>query len=160
MIRRATSRIITAGLAIAAVGVAAVPAHAAPPTHVMNIVKDGMVTIPPLAQCPAGDTASIDLAFQDVFHLIFTDTTFHLTETQTGTFTSRSAAGTVVASGHFTTMVSDQGPGFPTETFTNVINATGKAADGSQVRVHIAQHFTITPAGDVAVSYTKVSCGL
>jgi len=146
-------------LATVTVGVAAVPAHAAPPTHVMNIVKDATVTISPLAQCPSGNTASIDLAFQDVFHLIFTDTTFHLTETQTGTFTSRSAGGDVVASGRFTTTFSHQGPGFPTETLTNVINATGKATDGSQVRIHIAQHFTITPAGDVTVDFTNVGCG-
>ena len=61
--------------------------------------------------------------------------------------------------GHFTTTPSDQGPGFPTETFTNVINATGTATDGSQVRIHIAQHFTVTPAGDVTVDFANVSCG-
>jgi hypothetical protein len=82
-----------------------------------------------------------------------------VTETQTGTFTSRSATGDVTGTGHFTTTFSDQGPGFPTESLTSVINAIGKAPDGSQIRVHIAQHFTITPAGDVAVDFTKVDCG-
>jgi hypothetical protein len=163
MIRRTTSRLVFAGLAsvaaVVAVGVGAVPAHAVPPTHEKIIVKDGTATIAPLTECPAPDTASIDLAFHDVFHLTFTDTTFHVHETQTGTFTSRSATGAVVATGHFTNSFSDQGSGAPKETFTSMINATGKATDGTQVRVHIAQHFTITPAGDVSVSFTKVSCG-
>lgn len=126
--------------------------------HERNIIKDGTATIPPLVECPAPDTTSIDLAFHDAFHLTFTDATFHVTETQTGTFTSRSATGDATGTGHFTTTFSDQGPGFPTESLTSVINAIGKAPDGSQIRVHIAQHFTITPAGDVAVDFTKVSC--
>jgi hypothetical protein len=160
MIRRTTSRLAIAGLAaVVAVGVGAVPAHAVPATHEKIVIKDGTATIPPLTECPANGTASIDLAFHDVFHLTFTDTTFHVHETQTGTFTSRSQTGAVLATGHFTNSFSNQGPGFPKETFTSVINANGKATDGSQVHVHIAQHFTITPAGDVTVSFTKISCG-
>jgi hypothetical protein len=146
-------------LATGGIGLAAAPAHAEPPTHVMNITRDISTTIPPLVECPAPNTTSLDLVLTDVFHLVFTDTTFHLTETQIGTFTSRSAGGDVVATGRFTTTFSDQGPGFPTESLTSVINATGTTADGSHVLVRIAQHLTITPAGDVTVSFTKIGCG-
>jgi hypothetical protein len=55
-------------------------------------------------------------------------------------------------------LVDDQGPGAPTEAFTNIINATGKASDGSRVHVHIAEHFTITPSGEVAVQFSNVDC--
>ena len=163
MIRRSTCKLailsLASGIAALAIGSAAAPAHAAPPTHVMNIVKDITATIPPLAECPAGNVASIDLVFQDSFHLIFTDTTFHVTDTETGTFTGRSAGGEVLTAGHFTTTSAHQGPGFPTEILTSNINATGKAIDGSLVRVHIAHHFTITPDGDVTANFTMVNCG-
>jgi len=146
-------------IAATLIGAISAPVHAQPPTHVMNIIKDGTATIPPLAQCPAGNSASIDLTFHDVFHLTFTDATFHLTETQTGTFITRDANGGALATGHFTTTLSDQGPGFPTEAFTNIINGTGKSSDGSLVHVHIAQHFTITPNGEVAVQFSRADCG-
>lgn len=162
MIRRTTRKLailsLASGIATLTIGSAAMPAHAAPPTHVMNIVKDITATIPPLAECPAGNVASIDLVFQDSFHLIFTDTTFHVTDTETGTFTGRSADGDVLTTGHFTTTSAHQGTGFPAETLTSNINATGKAIDGSLVRVQIAQHFTITPDGDVTASFTRVNC--
>ncbi|HKA82716.1 MAG TPA: hypothetical protein VKD21_02570 [Acidimicrobiales bacterium] len=160
MFRRALSRFTIAALAAAvATGLAGyAPANAEPPTHDKSIVKDVEATIPPLAECPAGNAASIDLVFHDIFHLHFTDTTFHVTATQTGTFVTRSATGDELASGHFTTTLSDQGPGFPKESFTSHINATGKATDGTQVRIHIAQHFTINANGDVTVDRFTAGC--
>jgi hypothetical protein len=134
------------------------PADASPPTHEKTVVKDVEVTIAPLAECPAPGTASIDLVFHDIFRLTSTDTTFHATGTQTGTFVARSPTGEALASGHFATTFSDQGPGFPTEAFTSHLNATGRAADGTPVHVHLAQHFTITPSGDVTVDFTTASC--
>ena len=71
----------------------------------------------------------------------------------------RSATGEALASGHFTTTFSDQGPGFPTEAFTNHVNAIGRGADGTLVRIHLAQHFTVTPNGDVTVDRVTASCG-
>ncbi len=82
----------------------------------------------------ANATASIDLVFTDIFHLLFTEDTFHVGETQTGTFVVRSATGEALASGHFTTTFSNQGPGFPTEAFTNHVNAIGRAADGTRYK--------------------------
>ncbi len=71
----------------------------------------------------------------------------------------RSATGEAIASGHFTTTFSDQGPGFPTEAFTNHVIAVGRGADGTRVQIHLAQHFTVTPNGDVTVDCITASCG-
>jgi hypothetical protein len=70
----------------------------------------------------------------------------------------RSATGEALASGRFTTTFSDQGPGFPTEAFTNNVIATGKAADGTRVHIHLTQHFTVTPNLDVTVDRVTASC--
>jgi hypothetical protein len=162
MFRRALWRIAIAALAAAVVSCVAgfAPADASPPTHEKSVVKNVELTIPQLAECPGPvPGTSIDLVFTDIFHLIFTDDTFHVGGTQTGTFVVRSATGEPLASGHFTGTFSDQGPGFPTEAFTSHLNATGKAADGTRVRIHLAQHFTITPNGDVTVDRVTASCG-
>jgi hypothetical protein len=162
MFRRALWRVTIAALAAAVVSSIAgfAPAGASPPTHEKSVVKDVAVTIPPLAECPGPvPGTSIDLAFTDIFHLIFTEETFHVGGTQTGTFVVRSATGEALASGHFTTTFSDQGPGFPTEAFTSNLIATGTTADGTRVQVHLSQHFTITPNGDVTVDRVTASCG-
>jgi hypothetical protein len=147
-----------AAVAICTAGFA--PAGASPPTHEKSVVKNVAVTIPGLAECPGPvpDT-SIDLVFTDIFHLIFTEETFHVGGTQTGTFVVRSATGEAIASGHFTTNFSDQGPGFPTEAFNNNVIAIGRAADGTRIQIHLTQHFTITPNGDVTVDRITASCG-
>lgn len=162
MFRRALSRTTIAALAAAVATCMAgfAPADASPPTHEKSVVKNVEVTIPQLEQCPGPDpTATIDLVFTDIFHLIFTEDTFHVGGTQTGTFVVRSATGEFLASGHFTTTFSDQGPGFPTEAFTNNVIAIGRAADGTRIQIHLAQHFTITPNGDVTVDRVTASCG-
>jgi hypothetical protein len=162
MFRRALSRFTIAALAAAVVTCMAgfAPADASPPTHETTVVKNVEVTIPQLAECPGPDpTATIDLVFTDIFHLIFTEDTFHVGGTQTGTFVVRSATGEVLASGQFTTTFSDQGPGFPTEAFTNNLIAIGRTADGTRIQIHLAQHFTITPNGDVTVDRVTASCG-
>jgi hypothetical protein len=161
MFRRAQWRIAIAALAAAVATCIAgfAPADASPPTHEMSVIKDVEVTIPPLAECPAGDAASIDLVFTDIFHLTSTEDTFHVTGTQTGTFVVRSATGEALASGHFTATFSDQGPGFPTLSSTNNVIATGTAADGTRVQIHLTQHITITPNGDVTVDRVTASCG-
>ena len=160
MFRRAPSRFAIAAAAAAVTICMAgfAPAAASPPTHEKSVVKDVAVTIPALAECP-GPGTSIDLVFTDIFHLQFTEDTFHVGGTQTGRFVVRSATGAALASGHFTTTFSDQGPGFPTEAFTSHVNAIGKAADGTRVRIHLAQHFTVTPNGDVTVDRITASCG-
>jgi hypothetical protein len=161
MFRRAQRRIAIAALAAAVATCMAgfAPADASPPTHEKSVIKDVAVTIPPLTECPGPvpDT-SIDLLFTDIFHLQFTEDTFHVGGTQTGTFVVRSATGEAIASGHFTTTFSDQGPGFPTETFSNHVNISGKTADGTRINIHLTQHFTITPNGDVTVDRVTASC--
>jgi hypothetical protein len=162
MIGRALRRITIAAMAVTVVtGMAGfAPAHASPPTHEKSVVKGVAVTIPPLAECPpAPGAASIDLLFTDIFHLIFTEDTFHAGGTQTGTFVVRSAIGEALASGRFVSTFSDQGPGFPTEAFTSNLSATGRAADGARVRIHLTEHFTVTPNGDVTVDRVTASCG-
>jgi hypothetical protein len=162
MFRRAPWRIAIAALAAAvASGLAGfAPADASPPTHDKSVVKDVAITIPGLTDCPGPvPNTTLDLVFTDIFHLQFTEDTFHVGGTQTGTFTVRNSAGDAIASGHFTTNLSDQGPGFPTETFSNHLIATGRAADGTRINIHITQHITITPNGDVTVDRVDVSCG-
>jgi hypothetical protein len=162
MFRRALSRFAIAALAAAVATCMAgfAPTEASPPTHEHSVVKNVAVTIPPLAECPGPvPGTTIDLVFTDIFHLIFTEDTFHVGGTQTGTFVVRSATGEVLASGHFTTAFSDQGPGFPTEAFTNNVIAIGRAADGTRVQIHLTQHFTVTPNGDVTVDRITASCG-
>jgi hypothetical protein len=143
---------------LAAVICMAAPAGAAPPQHDSSVTKNIAVTIPPLAQCPANGATSIDLVFSEQFHVVFTDSTFHFTNTQTGTFTVRGSGGEALASGHFVNTVHDQGPGFPTEAFTSVINAVGRTSDGSLTSVHILNHFTVTPNGVVASGFEQISC--
>lgn len=160
MFQRALSRFTVAALAGAAVtctvGVAS--AAASPPTHERSVVRDIAETIPPLDECP-GIGPSIDIVFTDIFHSQFTDNTFHVGGTQIGTFVVRSATGDALASGHFTTTFSNQGPGFPTLTFTDQTIATGRAVDGTQVRIHLTQHITVTANGEVTVDRITVSCG-
>ena len=161
MFRWAQWRIAIAAVAAAVATCVAgfAPADASPPTHEKSVVKNVAVTIPPLAECPGPiPGTSIDLVFTDIFHLLFTDDTFHVGGTQTGTFVVRSVTGEALASGHFTTNFSDQGPGFPTEAFTNHVNVSGVTADGTRINIHLAQHFTVTPNGDVTVDFITASC--
>jgi hypothetical protein len=150
-----TTAILTAVICMVA------PAGAAPPQHDSSVTKNIAVTIPPLDQCPTNGATSIDLVFSEQLHLVFTDNpggTFHFTNTQTGTFTVRGSGDEALATGHFVNTVHDQGPGFPTEAFTSVINAVGKSSDGSLTSIHISNHFTITPNGVVASEFEQISC--
>jgi hypothetical protein len=133
-------------------------AWAAPPTHESTVTKNNTSTIAPLPQCPAPGVASVDLAYSEQTHLIFTDTSFHFTDTSTGTLTARAADGSVVSTGHFVSIVNDQGPGFPRESFTAVVNATITLVNGTRTTVHILDHFTITPDGTVTSAFEKVLC--
>src|SRR5262245_41106340 len=151
-------RVLVVVAILSAVGWASGAAWAEPPTHVVNITKNNTLTIPPLSQCPPGSASSIDLAYSEEFHFLFTDTTFHITDTLTGTFSTRAAGGEVLATGHFVATTHNEGPGFPTQAFTNVINGTGHATDGSLVNVHILDHFTVTPDGDTVVTFERVDC--
>jgi hypothetical protein len=134
------------------------PAWAEPPEHFVQITKNGTVTMPLLLPCPTPAT-SIDLVFNAQVHAVFTDTTFHLTQTQTGTFTSRlTPGGAVVATGHFTTTMNQEFPGFPKASVTSVINANGTTSDGTHLTIHILEHTTVTPDGQVAVTFDRVDC--
>jgi hypothetical protein len=87
-----------------------------------------------------------------------TDTTFHVADKVSGTFTSIDILGNVVASGRITNNTSIQGPGFPRIAFTSVINATGKRLDGSKVMVRIREHLTIRPDGTFSSDFSRLSC--
>ena len=138
------------------------PAWAEPPVHFALIVKDGTATVPAPQGCPTV-ASTVDLVFNEQIHEHFTFTTngittFHITETMTGTFTSHTAGGDVVATGHFANTSSNQGPGDPRQTFTSVINVNGTTSDGSHLTLHILEHFTVTPDGQVAVGFERVDC--
>jgi hypothetical protein len=133
------------------------PAWAEPSVHFVEITKDGTATVPAPPECTAG-ASTVDLVFNEQVHANFTLTTFHITETMTGTFTSHTAGGDVVATGHFVNTSSNQGPGAPKQTFTSVLNANGRTSDGSHLTLHILEHFTVTPDGQVTVGFERVDC--
>ena len=158
---RILSRLVAATVStLGLFAVGAVSASAGPP--VVNdtiVIRDLMVTIgPDTTGCPEPGVDHIDLVLHEVFHLMFTDTTFHFGDKVTGTFTSIDSLGNVVASGRVTSNVSDQGPGFPREAFTVVLNATGKRVDGSKVMVRIRMHTTVLPDGTLSSDFFRLSC--
>jgi hypothetical protein len=133
-------------------------AGAEPPVHDSIVTKNNTAVITPLPDCPAPNTVAVVLEYSEQTHFIGTATTFHFTNTQTGTLTALSASGEVVATGHFTATFNDQGPGFPKESSTGVIHATIHRTDGVNAIVHILNHFTVTPAGDVTSEFSLVNC--
>ena len=129
-----------------------------PAVHVSDVTKDiSLPGVPTLAQCPGGAT-TLDLTFKESFHLLLTSTSFHFNDSQTGTFIGRGPSNEVVSTGHFVNLSNRQGPGFPKETFTSVINATGTTTDGSHIQIHILEHLNITPSGDPIVAFERVNC--
>jgi hypothetical protein len=151
--------LITGAATVLSLAIVATPAHAEPPVHNSFVAKDVSATVPPPAECP-GTATTIDIVYNEQFHAIFTAETFHVTDTLTGTWVSRDAGGAMLASGHFVTRLSDQGPGFPTFVHTDLLNATGKTVDGDPVRVHVLRHLTITPSGETSTEFERISCTL
>jgi hypothetical protein len=158
ILSRLVATTVVSTLGLFAVG--AVSASAGPPVVNQTIVtRDTMVTIgPDTTGCPEPGVDHIDLVLHEVLHLMFTDTTFHVADKISGTFTSVDSLGNVVASGRITRNLSDQGPGFPREAFTFVINATGKRVDGSKVLVRIREHITVRPDGTFSSDFSRLSC--
>jgi hypothetical protein len=153
-------RILVAAAVLAAVGgVSGTSWAAGPPDHDMSVTRDNTITIAPLSECPANGAASIVLVFHEQFHGTFTDETFHITDTLTGSFTTRDANGDVIATGHFVNRSSQQGPGFPVLATTDIIKANGVTTDGSRVNIRILSHLTITPAGEPVRDFQQISCG-
>jgi hypothetical protein len=157
----ATRRVVAA-VAVAAVAVGAIPSTswaAGPPEHDGFVAKDIALTIPPLPGCPAGDAASIDLVFNEQFHAVFTDETWHGTSTLAGTFTTRDGSGDAIASGHFVSRSSLQLPGFPLAAITEVVKATGKTVDGERVSIRLLSHLTINAQDEVVREFERADCG-
>jgi hypothetical protein len=148
--------------AIAAVAVGAMPAisHAAgPPGHDRFVAKDVMLTIPPLSGCPVADAAWIDLVYNEQFHAIFTDESWHSTSTLAGTFTTRDASGDAIATGHFVSRSSQQFPGFPVVAITEVIKASGTTVDGERVNIRLLTHLTVNGQNEVVREFEQANCG-
>ena len=134
------------GIAALAIGGTALPAGAESPTHVMSVTRNITTTGPLLPDCPSAPGAvALRLVFTETFHLQFTDTSFHLADNEEGTFDVLSATGAVLASA-------------PVQTLTSIINASGRAIDGTTVRVRVAQHVTVNANGDVSSTFSTVSC--
>jgi hypothetical protein len=159
---RILSRLVAATVAstLGLVAVGEVSASAGPPlVNEIMVTRDVMVVLGPGdTPCPEPGVHHIDLVLHQVTHLTLTETTFHFGDKVSGTFTSIDSSGNVVASGRITNNTSDQGPGFPREAFTAVINATGKRADGSKVMVRIRAHTTIRPDGTVSSDFFRAGC--
>ena len=158
ILSRLVAATVVSTLGLFAVG--AVSASAGPPVvNDTTVTRDFMVTIGPnTTGCPANGADHIDLVLHEVFHLMLTDTTFHVADNITGTFTSVDILGNVVASGRVTNNLSDQGPGSPREAFTFVLNATGKGVDGSKVMIRVRMHTTVLPDGTLSSDFSRLSC--
>lgn len=151
-------RILTAVTgALLAIGVMAAPALAEPPVHERDIVKDAQATVPVPGEC-SGPATTLDLTFHLQAHTTFTSTTFHFTGTVAGTWVARDANGVAVASGHFASHSSTQGPGEPTLAVTDATTATGRTMDGQLTNFHFVSHLTVTPNGDVQVDFGNARC--
>ena len=147
------------GIATLAIGGTALPAGAQSPTHVMSVTRNITRIDPLLPDCPPLPGAvATRLVFTETFHLQFTDTSFHLADNEEGTFDVLSATGAVLASGHFTFPFVIQAQFAPVQTVTFIINATGRATDGTTVHVRIAQHVTVNANGDVSSTFSTVRC--
>ncbi len=147
------------GIATLAIGGTALPAGAESPTHVMSVTRNITTTGPLLPDCPSAPGAvALRLVFTETFHLQFTDTSFHLADNEEGTFDVLSATGAVLASGHFTFPFVVQAQFAPVQTVTFIINAAGRATDGTTVHVRVAQHVTVNANGDVSSTFSTVSC--
>jgi hypothetical protein len=158
ILSRLVATTVVSTLGLFAVG--AVSASAGPPVFNDTIVtRDFMLTIgPDTTGCPEPGVDHINLVLHEVLHLTFTDTTFHIADKITGTFHSVDSLGNVVASGRVTNNFSDQGPGFPREALTFVVNATGKRVDGSKVMVRVRAHLTVRPDGTFSSDFSRLSC--
>jgi hypothetical protein len=147
--------------ALVVTGGAALPAGAAPPTHERSIDKGVSINVPLVAECPSAPGASsIDITFNAQFHGVFNEQrdTFHTTSTNTGTFTVVDGAGGTIASGHFVTHTSEQGPGFPILAVSDSLKATGKTVEGDLINIHLQFHVTVNANDEVTVVVDTVSC--
>jgi hypothetical protein len=159
--RRVTMRVFAAA-AVTAVAAGVMPATsgaAGLPEHDAFVAKNVALTIPPLPGCPAPDAASIDLVFNEQFHAVFTNETWHGTSTLAGTFTTRNAAADAIATGHFVSRSSVQLPGFPVVAITEVIKASGKTVDGERVNIRLLSHLTINAQNEVVREFEQANCG-
>jgi hypothetical protein len=153
-------RILMVAAVLVAVGAMSETSWAAgPPVHDMSVTKDNALTIPPLPECPANGAVSIDLVFHEQFHGTFTDETFHITDTLTGSFRTSDVQGNAIATGHFVSTSSRQGPGFPVLAITEIVKANGVTADATRVNIRILSHLTVTPDGNPVRDFQQISCG-
>ena len=109
---------------------------------------------------PQARSASIDITFNAQFHGVFNEQrdTFHTTSTNTETSTVVDGAGGTVASGHFVTHTSEQGPGFPILAVTDSLKATGKTVEGDLINIHLQFHLTVNANDEVTVVVENISC--
>jgi len=130
----------------------ATPAHAAPPEHDSLILKDVHETVPAPTGCPA-PTPAVDIVYNMQFHAIFTDETFHVTQTLTGTWSNA-----IGASGQFVSRTSQQAPGFPVYAETSLLNVSGVSATGERIKIELRFHVTINANDEVTSFFENASC--
>jgi hypothetical protein len=145
-------------LAVGAVALSAIPAHAEPPVHDKVIAKDVVAVVPAPTDCP-GPAAYVVIEFNLQISGTFTDETFHVTVRRTGTWTAFNAADEMIASGHFVNGFSEQGPGFPVYTTTSLLQSTGRSVSGELVRLNVVEHITVNANDEVTAVFSNVGCG-
>jgi len=150
--RQSMRRSLIAALASLVLVGLATPAQAAPPEHDTLILKDVQETVPSPTGCPA-PTPAVDIVYNLQIHAVFTDETFHFTQTLTGTWSNA-----VGAAGHFVSRTSQQAPGFPVYAETSLLNVSGVTATGERLQFKLRFHVTVNANDEVTAFFENASC--
>ncbi len=127
-------RLLTIGWAtVLALAFAATPARAEPPVHDSFVAKNVAVTVAPPPECP-GPGSTIDIIFNEQFHLIFTNATFHVTDTLTGSWVSRRRRRCDARQRSFCDAHLEARTRNSDARGHHLLNATGTTVGGDQVR--------------------------
>ena len=127
-------------------------------TAQFSAVIDMTETIPFEGPC-GGGAGMVTITYNSVFHVTqFDDGRYHVTGTQTGTFSFAPTDPALPnSSGSFTTWFGENGN---SRTFnaTSTFSVRGRTDDGEHVRFNVTTHITVA-GSDVVVQFEKVSCG-
>ena len=142
-------RTFAAFLVLTVTGLIAASASAAPPVTETTTVKDSDTFVDVLTSC--GEDAplyEITIDYKLIEHTTtFDDGRVHATFTQTGKFVAEALEpGSLDASGTFAIWGGFNANG-KTINGTFTFNLSGKYSDGTNVGIHVTDHFNTTPTG-------------
>ena len=144
--------------AVAAIGVSTPALAAGPPDTFTDTQKNVTETLP-FEGPSAGGPGMVTITYNSVFHVTqFEDGRYHLTGTQTGTFSfDPDDPALSTATGRFTTWFGENGNSSSFNA-TSTFSARGRTEEGEMLRFNVTTHITIV-GSDVVVEFEKVVCG-